>query len=79
PAVPNKRGRGTKKTSVVGIKERDSKKVIAKVMFPNKEGKVLSGKQLFKVLDNICKKDTIVVTDDFRGYNFMDHKNINNH
>ena len=73
--MPNKRGRGTKKTPVVGIKERSSKRVYAQVAFPNKEGKVLSGKQLFKILDKVCKDDTLVMTDDFRGYNFLDHKN----
>lgn len=40
----NKRGRRTRKTPVVGIKERNSNRVYAQVAFPNKEGKVLSGK-----------------------------------
>lgn len=75
---PNKRGRGTKKTPVVGVKERSSKRVYAQVAFPNKEGKVLSGNQLFKILDKVCKDDTLVMTDDFRGYNFLDHKNARN-
>jgi len=68
----NKRGRGTKKTPVVGVKERSSKQVFAKVMFPNEEGQTLTGKQLISVLDEVCKKGTTVVSDDFSGYNILD-------
>lgn len=78
PPSPNKRGRGTKKTPVVCIKERNSKRVYAQVALPNKEGKALSGKQLFKILDSVCKNETVVLTDDFKGYNILDHKNKNN-
>lgn len=74
---PSKRGRGTKKTPVVGVKERSSSHVFAKVALPNAEGKKLTGKQLFNILDSVCKKDATVLTDDFRGYNFMNHKNTN--
>lgn len=74
---PSKRGRGTKKTPVVGVKERSSSHVFAKVALPNEEGKKLTGKQLFNILDSVCKKDATVLTDDFRGYNFMNHKNTN--
>jgi len=74
----NPRGRGTKKTPVIGIKERSSKKVYAQVALPNKDGKKLSGKQLFKVLDKVCKDQTTIITDDFTGYNMLDHKNVNN-
>ena len=35
----NKRGRGTSKTPVVGIVERSSGRIYAKVALPNKEGK----------------------------------------
>lgn len=74
---PSKRGRGTKKTPVVGVKERSSSHVFAKVALLNEEGKKLTGKQLFNILDSVCKKDATVLTDDFRGYNFMNHKNTN--
>lgn len=74
---PSKRGRGTKKTPVVGVKERSSNHVFAKVALPNEEGKKLTGKQLFNILDSVCKKDATVLTDDFKGYNFMNHKNTN--
>ena len=41
----NKRGRGTKKTPVVGVLSREDKKVVAKVALPNKSGKKLTSKQ----------------------------------
>jgi transposase-like protein len=81
---PAKRGRGTKKTPVIGIKERNTKKVYAQVAFPNKYGKKLTGKQLLNVLDKVCKDkyedqngyehNTTVVSDEFKGYNILDKK-----
>jgi len=72
-----KRGRGTNKTPVVGVKERSSKRVYAKVMLANEEGKKLSGKQLLNVLDEVCKEKTTVVSDDFVGYNILNGKTEN--
>lgn len=74
----NKRGRGTSKTPVIGVKERNTGKVHAVVANKNKDGKQLTGKQLFKVLDKICKEGTTVMTDQFSGYNILDHKNSKN-
>ena len=70
----NKRGRGTKKKAVVGVVDRDNKKVFAKVAMQNKQGKKLSGIQLLKILDEVCKKNNIVMTDEFKGYNILDKK-----
>ncbi len=71
----NKRGRGTKKTPVVGIVDRVNGKVIAKIAIPNKEGKKLSGIQLLKMLDQYCKdENTILITDEFKGYNTVSKK-----
>ena len=67
----NKRGRGTKKTPVIGIIDRDKKRVYAKVAMPNKNGKKLTGMQLLSVLDEICKQETMVITDEFTGYNIL--------
>ncbi|GMO53061.1 MAG: hypothetical protein Pg6C_19180 [Treponemataceae bacterium] len=75
----NKRGRGTKKTPVVGVKERNSKQVYAQVMLPNEEGKKLSGKQLLSVLDEVCKEGTLVISDDFSGYAILDKKTEKNY
>jgi len=70
--TPNKRGRGTKKTPVVAVVERSTNTVHAKVSLPNKEGKKLSGKQLFKILAEVTKEGTTVMTDEFQSYNLLD-------
>lgn len=70
-----KRGRGTSKTPVIGVKERNTGKVHAVVANYNEEGKQLSGKQLFNVLKKVCKTNTTVMTDQFSGYNILDKKN----
>ena len=74
----NKRGRGTSKTPVIGVKERSSGKVHAVVANFNAEGKQLSGKQLFSVLKNVCKDGTTVMTDQYSGYNILDKENEKN-
>ncbi|WP_233563972.1 IS1595 family transposase [Parabacteroides sp. AF27-14] len=70
-----KRGRGTSKTPVIGVKERNTGRVHAVVANYNEEGKQLSGKQLFNVLKKGCKKNTTVMTDQFAGYNILDKEN----
>lgn len=74
----NKRGRGTSKTPVVGIKERNTGRVHAVVTLPDENGKQLSGKQLFKILKDVCKDNTTVMTDQFSGYNILDRPNDKN-
>ena len=74
----NKRGRGTTKTPVVGVKERSSGKVHAVVAKPNKDGKKLTGKQLFNILNKVCKDDTVVMTDQLSSYNILDYPNTKN-
>jgi len=72
---PLKRGRGTTKTPIIGIKSRTTKGVYAKVALPNKEGKKLTGKQLLSVLLECCKpNNTIVMTDEFRSYGILERK-----
>lgn len=71
----NKRGRGTSKTPVVGVKERSTGKVHAVVSLPDEQGKQLSGKQLLNILNKVCKDNTTVMTDQFRGYNILDADN----
>lgn len=70
-----KRGRGTSKTPVIGVKERNTGRVHAVVANRNEEGKQLSGKQLFAVLKKVCKDNTVVMTDQFSGYNILDGEN----
>lgn len=74
----HKRGRGTSKTPVIGVKERNTGKVHAVVANKNKDGKQLSGKQLFDVLKKVCKDNTTVMTDQFSGYNILDYPNSKN-
>lgn len=70
-------GRGTKKTPVIGIKERGTGRVYARVALPNEEGKKLTGKQLLAVISAVTKPNTVVMTDDFKGYNIMNHEKTN--
>lgn len=73
----NKRGRGTSKTPVVGVTERSSGRIHAKVALPNKEGKKLTGKQLLSVLNDVCRKGTTVMTDQLNGYGILDGRTDN--
>lgn len=73
-----KRGRGTSKTPVVGVKERSTGKVHAVVAIPDSEVKQLSGKQLLGILNKVCKNNTTVMTDQFKGYNIIDRQNEKN-
>jgi hypothetical protein len=74
PKTKTKRGRGTKKLAVVGIKERSTTKVYVKFMEANGKGERLTGKQLLGVIKEACKNGTMVATDDFGGYNILDKK-----
>ena len=74
----NKRGRGTSKTPVVGVKERNTGRVYAVVANRNGEGKQISGKQLFNVLKKVCKKNTLVMTDQLSSYNIFNKPNEKN-
>jgi transposase-like protein len=67
---PNKRGRGTSKTPVVGVIDRKNKKVYAKVALPNKEGHRLTAKQLIDILKVVAKQENqnTIISDEFRGY-----------
>jgi transposase-like protein len=74
----NKRGRGTDKTPVIGVKERNTGRVHAVVANRNEAGKQLTGKQLLTVLNKVCKNNTAVMTDQFKGYNILDKPNSGN-
>ncbi|MCP4481280.1 MAG: IS1595 family transposase [bacterium] len=71
----NKRGRGTKKKAVVGVVDRDNKRVYAKVATTNKQGQKLSGNQLLSILNEICKQDNTIITDEFKSYNILKKTN----
>jgi hypothetical protein len=76
PKAKHKHGRGTDKTPVIGVKERNTKKVYAQVALPNEQGQKLSGKQLLTVLDKVCQDGTTVASDDFSGYGILDKKEV---
>ncbi len=66
---PLKRGRGTKKTPIVAVVDREERKVFAKVANPNKKGQKLTGRQLINILNQVCSgKNVTVISDEFKGY-----------
>ena len=74
---PNKRGRGTKKTPVVGMVERGGK---IKVKAVNKDK--LNAKDLSKLVrGSVDISNSVLITDEFKGYlgikKFMPHETIN--
>lgn len=75
----NKRGRGTKKNVVVGCIDRVNKSVFAKVMIKNNEGKKLTGKQLLDVLNQVITQDSVIISDEFKGYNILGKKTSHIH
>lgn len=66
-----KRGRGTDKTPVVGVIDRNNKKIYAKVAMPNEKGQKLTAKQLMDILKVVSKQENnnVIMTDGFRSYN----------
>jgi len=71
-----KRGRGTKKTPIIAVVDREAKKIFAKVALSNKRGQKLTGKQLLDVINQVCKgKNVTVISDEYRGYDKLRHTN----
>ena len=75
----NKRGRGTKKNVVVSCIDRINKSVFAKVMIKKNEGKKLTGKQLLDVLNQVITQDSVIISDEFKGYNILSKKTSHIH
>ena len=71
--VKSKRGRGSKKTPVIGVLDRKNKRIHVRVATENDEGQKLTGKQLLGVLEQVADKDdkNIVMTDEFRAYSIL--------
>jgi len=65
----NARGRGTKKTPVIGAVNRALNKVKAKVAEANAQGQKLSGKQLIAFIKETIEADSTIYSDEFKGYN----------
>ena len=75
---PPKRGRGTKKTPVVGVIDRENKQVYAKIALPNAKGQRLTAKQLINILKTVSKQENnnTVITDEFKGYDPLTRHNF---
>lgn len=69
--VTSKRGRGTFKIPVIGVRDRTTKQVFAKVAEPNVNGQTLTGAQLANVLTQVAQPGTTVMTDEFRSYRIL--------
>ena len=74
----SKRGRGTNKTPVVGVVDRNNKKVFAKVAIPNSKGQRLTAKQLIDILKTVSKQENnnTIMTDEFKGYSPLTRNNF---
>lgn len=74
----SKRGRGTDKTPVVGMIDRNNKKVFAKIALPNNEGKKLTAVQLMDILKVVSKQgnNNTIMSDEFRGYDPLTKNNF---
>ena len=71
-----KRGRGTSKTPIVAVVDREEKKIFAKVALANKKGQKLTGRQLIDILNQVCKgKNVTVISDEFTGYKKLKNTN----
>jgi transposase-like protein len=71
-----KRGRGTKKTPIIAVVDREERKVFAKVANPNRRGQKLTGRQLLDVINQVCKgKNVKVISDEFTGYDKLNGTN----
>lgn len=75
--LTSKRGRGTDKVPVVGIKDRTNSKVYARVVLPDDKKKQLTAKQLIGLIKEVVKKDAIVMTDEYKGYYYLDRHGYN--
>lgn len=77
-ATPNKRGRGTDKTPVVGMIDRNNKQVYARVAMPNDKGQKLTAKQLIDILKVVSKQENnnVIMTDEFKSYNPLTRNNF---
>jgi len=74
PKEKRKKGRATDNTAVFGIKERASRHVHAKVMPFDEKGERLTGKQLLKEFEEKCENGTIIITDEYPGYDILDKR-----
>jgi transposase-like protein len=72
----SKVGRGTDKTPVVGVIDRENKKVFTRLALPNGLGQKLTATQLIDILSEVSKQsnNNTIITDEFRGYDPLTKK-----
>jgi len=75
----NKRGRGTSKHTIVGIKERGTGRYIAFHAEADENGNKITSRQILDLIDKARAKGVIiyVFTDDYRIYNFLKNYKLN--
>lgn len=81
----SRRGRGTSKTPVIGIIERETKQIRTKVVYlPGEKGSDLLKLFLVPFVKKVTDEGATVITDDFKGYSALDdddenyiHKSVN--
>ena len=64
----NKRGLGTEKTPIAGMKERSTGKVYAKVMLNTEGEKLLTFDDLMELLKKVITENNIIMTDGYSSY-----------
>lgn len=73
PTFRSKSGAGTKRIPVVGIVERSSGRVSAKVTPPSREGR-LTSMRLFQIIDQVVASNAIHMTDALLAYRVLGRK-----
>jgi transposase-like protein len=73
-----KTGRGTDKTPIVGVVDRNNKKVFARVAMPNGLGQKLTANQLMDILKVVSKQENgnTIVSDELRSYDPLSKNNF---
>jgi len=64
-----------KKYLILGVYEKGSGRVYSHPAIPNENGSFRTGKQLKRFIECVIAPGSTVVTDDWKGYNFMDKPN----
>ena len=65
------------KYPVIGIYEQNGKRVYSYPIIPDDKGKYLTNAALKSFIEKTCKEGSLIVSDDWRGYNFLHHKDSN--
>lgn len=64
-------GKESKKYPILGIYDRPKNKVYSYAAISNEKGQYLTGEQLKTFITKTCAPGSVIVTDEFKGYNFL--------